>query len=150
MDYDYSDNVWMGFLVFFIIALVPYIFFLVAQQNTLKAVQSTNRSMEPSHVWLQLIPLFGLVWQFIVTKAIADSLRNELNARNLESKLGIWEDGITDEVNIHPTYTTGKWYCILVCITCVPFLGFFTVIFAIVLWISYWGQLNKYRHIIAM
>lgn len=147
---NYSEGAWLGLLVTFVIFLIPFVFFLGAQQNTLKVVQSVNRTMEPSHVWLQLIPLFGLVWQFSVAKAIADSLRNELNARNHESKLGIWEDGITDEVNIHPTYTTGKWYCIMVCITCIPFIGFITVIFMIVLWISYWGQLNKYRQIIAM
>lgn len=129
--------------------LIMYILFLAEQQRTIKAVDVTNRFISPGQVWLQLIPLFGLVWQFQVTKGIADSLQQELHSRNNTSELGIWEEGITDEVNIHPTYTTGKWYCILVSITWIPFLGFFTFIFAIILWITYWLQLVKYRKILS-
>lgn len=137
-------------LVLYVLFLVAFIFFVNVQQQTLKAVREQNRSMEPGKVWLQLIPIFGLVWQFTVTKSIADSLRAELESRNKESSLGIWDEGITDEVNIHPTYTTGRWYCILLCISAIPFVGFLTGIFAVVLWITYWGQLNKYRNIIAL
>ena len=136
-------------LFFLLLFLIPYIFFLIAQQNTLRVVETQNRTMNPGQVWLQLIPLFGLIWQFIVVKNIADSLRNELDSRNRESNLGIWDEGITDEVNIHPTFTTGQWYCIMVCISVIPYLGFLTWIFALVLWIVYWGQLNKYRKMLS-
>src|SRR6185369_5826453 len=107
-----------------------------------------NRLLKPGKVRLQLIPLFGLVWQFIVIKAIADSLRNELESRKRISMLGIWDGGIVDEANIHPTYATGKAYAIMVCISLIPFIGFLTGIFMLILWITYWGQLNKYRKIL--
>ena len=145
-----NKEFWFTILILYIIVLIPYIFFLLAQQHTLLAVEEQNRTMKASAVWLQLIPLFGLVFQFTVVKNIADSLRNELEHRNRVSALGIWEDGIVDEVNIHPTFTTGQWYCILVCITAIPFVGFITFIFAIILWVSYWGQLNKYRKMVSM
>jgi hypothetical protein len=46
--------------------LVALILFLIAQQNTLEAIQPQNRKMQPGEMWLQLIPLFNLIWQFIV------------------------------------------------------------------------------------
>ncbi len=125
--------------------LIPFIFFLQVQQKTLLVVADKNRLLKPGQVWLQLIPLFGLVWQFVVIKAIADSLRNELESRNRESMLGMWDGGEIDEVNIHPTYATGKAYAIMLCISVIPFVGFLTGIFMLILWITYWGQLNKYR-----
>lgn len=137
-------------LVFTLIFLIPFIFFLVAQQNVIKTVNPGNRVIKPGQVWLQLIPIYGLIWQFSVVRGIADSLRNELESRNRESKLGIWDGGITDEVNIHPTFTTGQWYCIMNCITCIPFVGFLTGFFALALWIAYWVQLIKYKKIISM
>ncbi len=150
MEFFSNSDMLLTLLVLYIVVLIPYIFFLLSQQNTLLAVEEQNRTIKPGQVWLQLIPLFGLIWQFTVVRSIADSLRNELEHRNRISRLGIWEDGLVDEVNIHPTFTTGQWYCILVCITAIPFIGFITFIFALILWISYWNQLIKYRKMISM
>jgi hypothetical protein len=73
-------------IVFVVVAffLVPMIFFLLAQQNTLRAVSAHNRKMQPGEVWLQLIPLFGLVWKFIVVTRISQSIRSEIS-RNSNS-----------------------------------------------------------------
>ncbi len=128
-----------------LIGLLPFILFIKVQYDTLKQVAEQNRAMPVAQVWLQLIPVFGLIWQFHVVRSIADSLRNELEFRNSVSTLGIWEEAILDEANIHPTFTTGQWYCITVCITLIPFIGFVTWIFALILWITYWNQLIKYK-----
>lgn len=146
---SWYENLWLSIVIIGLIWLAVFILFVAEQQRTLKAVDALNRHMKPGEVWLQLIPLFGLVWQFRVVKAIADSLRQELQSRNNASGLGIWEEGITDEVNIHPTYTTGQWYCITTLITCIPFVGFLTFIFALILWITYWSQLVKYRKMLS-
>ena len=116
MEFFSNSDMLLTLLVLYIVVLIPYIFFLLSQQNTLLAVEE----------------------------------QNELEHRNRISRLGIWEDGLVDEVNIHPTFTTGQWYCILVCITAIPFIGFITFIFALILWISYWNQLIKYRKMISM
>ncbi len=128
-----------------LVGLLPFILFIKVQYDTLKQVAEQNRAMPVAQVWLQLIPVFGLIWQFHVVRSIADSLRNELEFRNSVSTLGIWEEAILDEANIHPTFTTGQWYCITVCITLIPFIGFVTWIFALILWITYWNQLIKYK-----
>jgi hypothetical protein len=149
-DYQesFGPTMGIGIAIFFVLLLIPFCFFLNEQSKALRAVQQVNRAMEPSGVWWQLIPLFGLYWQFIVVKNLADSLRNEFESRNNESQIGIWEEGITDEVNIHPTYTTGRWYCITVALSFIPFIGFLTGLFALVLWITYWGQVVKYRKLL--
>ena len=54
--------VWQFVLLFAL--LVPAILFLLTQQNTLKTVRVENRMLPSGLVWLQLIPLFGQVWQF--------------------------------------------------------------------------------------
>ena len=69
-EYD-NTVVWWTLFILLLTVLVPYIFFLVAQQNTLRVVDVQHRTMLPEQVWLQLIPVFGLVWQFIVVKNIA-------------------------------------------------------------------------------
>ena len=56
-------------LVFVVIAVL----FLLTQQNTLKAVRRENRLMQPGMVWLQLIPLFGQIWQLLLSSCV---LRN--------------------------------------------------------------------------
>ena len=61
-------------LVFIGIAVL----FLLTQQNTLKAVRRENRLMQPGLVWLQLIPVVGQIWQFIVVLRIAKSIRKEI------------------------------------------------------------------------
>jgi len=63
-------------VIAFVIFLIPTILFLLTLQNTLKRVCKKNRMIEPGQVWLNLIPLFNIVWQFIMINRIADSLKN--------------------------------------------------------------------------
>ena len=42
-----------------------------------------NRRMSPGLVWLTLIPLFGMVWQFFIVNKMADSLKAEFTTRNI-------------------------------------------------------------------
>ena len=81
-------------LVVFILLVIPYIFFLLAQQSILKAIQPQNRLMQPGEVWFQLIPLFGWIWQFTVVSRIADSICNEYKSQQEISFLGIGDGEI--------------------------------------------------------
>jgi hypothetical protein len=102
--------------VIFGISLIPMIFFLLTLQNTLNAISFENRKMEPSLVWLSLIPLFGLVWQFIIVDRMAGSLQAEFAKRGMA----------TEEVR--PGNSIGLAYCILFCCSLIPFLGYITSI----------------------
>jgi hypothetical protein len=70
-------------LIIVVIALLPQIFYLLTLQNTLSKVSPSNRKMVPGQVWLSLIPLFGMVWQFIVVTRMADSLQAEFRERGI-------------------------------------------------------------------
>jgi len=146
-DLTNEDLVLGGIVIIFGLGyLAALIFFLIAQQNTLKAIQPQNRRMSPGEVWLQLIPLFNLVWQFIVVARISDSIRNEINDRTMNSFLGIADPVFANDMTRRPTYDMGLTFCILSLCGCIPVLGSFASIAGIVCWIIYWTQIVAYKN----
>jgi hypothetical protein len=133
-------------IVFFLLGifLIPFIFFLITQQNTLKAIQPQNRTMSPGEVWLQLIPLFHIVWRFIVVKRIAESIRNELSSGNAFSfEESNYSPYLNDE---KPTQQIGMAYCILGAVSYIPILGSLAGLAELVCWIIYWVKLSEYKN----
>ena len=146
-DFSGEDLVLGVIAILFILGyLVALIFFLIAQQNTLKAIKPHNRKMQPGEVWLQLIPVFNLIWQFIVVGRISDSIRNEINDRNLNSFLGIADPVFANDHTKRPTYDMGLTFCILSLCGCIPLLGGIASIAGIVCWIIYWTQIVTYKN----
>jgi hypothetical protein len=115
------------------IGLIPLIFYLLTLQKTLNEVSPQNQKLPPGQVWLILIPLFGLVWSFIVVNRIADSLKAEFAMRGIQ----VDED--------RPGYSIGLTYCILYCCSVVPFLGGLAALGGLVCWIIYWVKIAGYK-----
>lgn len=115
------------------IGLIPLIFYLLTLQKTLNEVSPENQKLPPGQVWLILIPLFGLVWSFIVVNRIADSLKAEFAMRGIQ----VDED--------RPGYSIGLTYCILYCCSVVPFLGGLAALGGLVCWIIYWVKIAGYK-----
>jgi hypothetical protein len=136
--------------VLFAVFLVPFILFLLTQQNTLKAISPANRSMQPGEVWLQLIPLFGMVWQFIVVSKIAASLQRELLAGNKFSFEDSRQPAHSELYGEKPTYNIGIAYCILFCCSIIPVLGGLASLGGLVCWIIYWVKVSEYKNRILM
>jgi len=131
--------------------VIPAILFFLAQQRILQVISPENREMSPGSVWLQLIPVFGLAWQFIVVARIAHSVSKEM-----ASKMG---DSILDNSQVQikgtdesPTNTIGIAYCILTTMgiiidyttryyTFLALFGSLCVITGMVCWIIYWVRL---------
>jgi hypothetical protein len=67
----------VALIVIFWFSLLALILYLLALRDALKKCAPTSRTMEPGKVWLLLVPVFGLVWQFIMVVNMAKSLRNE-------------------------------------------------------------------------
>ena len=132
--------------------LVAYIFFLVAQQNTLRSIKPHNRKMPPEQVWLQLIPVFNFVWQFIVVNRIADSIRAEIDDRISTSFLGTPEPVFLNDKIRRPTYGIGLATCILSIGGFIPFFdslsvfGSYIPLAFLVCWIVYWTQIAQYKN----
>jgi hypothetical protein len=115
-------------LAFFLVIMV---FYLLTLQKALSRCAPENRAMAPGLVWLQIIPLFGLVWQFFNVINIAKSLGAEFQKR------GLAEDP-------QPGKTLGLVMCILGCCSIIPLLGFFCAIGALICWIMYWVKIAGY------
>jgi|SRR5690606_31525500 len=114
----------------FVLFIIPFIFYILTLQATLSAISIKNRRMPPSNVWLLLIPVFGLIWHFVVVKDLASSISDEAVDRNIR----------LDEPS--PAYNIGLGMCILNCLIFIPLVG----IAALVLWIMYWVKISGYRN----
>jgi len=108
--------------IVFAILLVPKIFYLLTLQKALNRCSPECRAMNPGMVWLMLIPLFHIVWQFFVVLNMAKSLDAEFQKR------GIAEDR-------SPGQTIGLIMCIGNLI-CGPV--------GLVCWIVYWVKIAGY------
>lgn len=117
-------------------SLIPQIFFLITLQNTFNQISEKNRKMQSGEVWLALIPLFGVFWQFVIVNRMADSLKAEFTIRNIEDN----ED--------RPGITIGLAYCILFCLCIIPLLGILTLIAGYVCMIIYWVKIYNYKIIL--
>jgi hypothetical protein len=134
----------MSVLIFFIVFVAVAILFLLTQYNTLKAIQPQNRTIAPGQVWLQLIPLFNLVWQFIVVHRISESIDRERSSNNFsfeESHPIQWHPQ-----GNRPTYQIGMAMCILNVLGWAPLLGTLARIAGLICWIVYWVQLSNNKN----
>ncbi len=119
------------------------VFFFLEQQRVLKVIRPENRLLSPANVWLQLIPIYGMFYQFRVVTRISDSIRNELLTTNEDDV--ITPDPLTTDDR--PTYTLGITSCILNCCTVIriPILQTLISLGIMVFIIWYWIELVKYR-----
>jgi len=118
-------------IIALLFSLVPMIFYLLTLQNTLYAVSPANRKMPAPQVWLMLIPIFNLVWQFIMVNKITESLQTEFKEREIPSN------------EPFPGRTIGIAYCILFCCTIIPFLGTIAGLAGLVCWIIFWVKMSE-------
>ncbi len=128
-----SDTFQVLFLLLFIIlAFVPFIFFLITLQKTMNVISVENRKMPPSNVWLMLIPLFNIVWQFIMVSKISESVTEECIKLNIQTK------------ESKPTYNSGLTWNICNLIAFIPIIGGLA---ALVTFILYWVKVNEYKNL---
>jgi hypothetical protein len=78
------------------IALAVFIFVLWFLSSALAAVPQQYRDMESARVWLLLIPLFNLIWMFLVTGRISSSYQRYFAAQGITTygdcgaAIGMW------------------------------------------------------------
>ena len=134
METEFLGGALAGFFMLFLIGfIVVGILFILNLQKTIAACSKENQAMPPSNVWLILIPLFGIYWQFHIVFKIRDSLTKEYNSRELS----------LDEVN--SSYQVGLWMCITSCLSIIPIINLFSWIAYLVLYIMYWVKTASIR-----
>ncbi|MFZ0339032.1 MAG: hypothetical protein WAL45_13430 [Terracidiphilus sp.] len=122
--------------VFSIFFLIPAIFYMLTLQNVLNKCAPVSRAMDPGMVWLLLIPLFNLVWNFIVVMNIAKSLANEYVRRGIPSPEPL------------PGQSIGLAMSICACCCIIPVLGLLAGLANLVLWVVYWVKIAEYSRIL--
>jgi hypothetical protein len=144
-----------GQIILLLAFVIPAILFLITQQKTLRAVQPGNRLMDPGMVWLQCIPLFGLIWQFVVVTRISDSISKEFASYDDNSVLGLSSPEIVDELGKRPTLGIGIAYCVIITIgvlanfflkspSSIELIAIWNLS-GMVCWIIYWIKLVQYK-----
>jgi hypothetical protein len=97
-------------VVAILIGLGIAIAIILMLSSCLKRVPQQYRKMEPGMVWLLLIPLFNIVWNFFVYKAIAESFQAYFQAQN---RTDVGDCG----------QSLGLAYCICVCACIIPIVN---------------------------
>ena len=115
------------FAILVCIMLVTTVFYCLSLQKALNRCSPECRAMNPGMVWLLLIPLFNIVWQFIVVLNMAKSLAAEFRKR-----------GMAEDPN--PGQTLGLVMCIAN-LVCGPV--------GLICWIIYWVKIAGYSSMIA-
>ncbi len=119
--------------IFLALFLLPGVFFLLTLQNTLKAIAPESRRMAPSNVWLLFIPVFNIVWQFIMVDKIAQSISAECARLNIPVKEN------------KPTYNIGLAWNISNFLFFIPIIG---GLISLLMFILYWVKVNDMKNLI--
>jgi len=105
-------------------------------QGLLKKIAPENRFMEPQQVWLVLIPLFNIYWNFVIAARVSNSLTNEFFDRKIAEE----ED---------PGRHAGVRYAVLFLLSYIPQLpGIISLTFfllTMVYFVTYWVKLNNFK-----
>jgi hypothetical protein len=87
-------------------------------------------------VWLMLIPFFGLIWNFFIVLALANSLGREFPAR-----------GVT-HFDPEPGKSRGLAMCVCMACGIIPVLGIVASLVSLVLWVVYWIKIAEFSRLL--
>ncbi|MBL7705605.1 MAG: hypothetical protein JNM21_08630 [Taibaiella sp.] len=142
-----------------IIMLLVFALFLLHLQDTVKAAAPENRKLKAGSIWMQFIPLIGVVYSFIVAIKLSDTIVAEYRAKGqaLPVERPTYKAGITlaffslitSILGFFPKLTMNELGQLMYAEkTAVPFLSIIIVIADLaffVLWIVYWAQTAGYK-----
>ena len=149
-----------GFLagLAYLTAIAAFVVFVWNLQTLLRRCAPGNRALRPALVWLQVVPVFGAIWQFFVVRALSESLGAESRSRG-------WQ------VASRPSHSLGTAKATVDAVALAHVLGFFAILLAansmpatagsvvlsyflfasgllqlasIALWATYWSKMSKF------
>lgn len=127
MGFEVSDG---GFFILRVLPLIPLILYLITLHKALDRCSPSNRVMSPYLVWLLIVPLFNVIWHFVVVLSLSKSLHREFEHRRMNESPA-------------PGRNVGLATSILLIVGLVPYLDFLLVI-SVLCWIVYWHQISGY------
>ncbi len=112
-----------------------------SMQRAMTACHPVSRSAEPETVWLNFIPLFGLVWQFVCVGRLSDSIAREYHRRGWHSD----ENRPALELGIVAGVVICVSFIIRVFVPMHPGIGFFSTLAMILCMYLHTNRLNSFR-----
>jgi len=122
------------------VALVPVVFFLLNLRDLLHQVRERNRAMTPGHVWLNLIPVFGLGWFLYTVIKVRDSVQAEYRSRG-------WTPN--DDLGYSVGIAAGAAAIAVLVLGWSPFFGWLIGLASLVCWIMYWVRTASLKNQLA-
>jgi hypothetical protein len=120
-------------VVALLLILVVNVVICLLLQNCYKRIPPQFRKLEPSLVWLLLIPCFSLVWNFFVFPRLSQSFKSYFDSIG-RSDVGDCSGSI------------GLAYAICCAVSIIPYLGCLTGIASLVLLIIYLVRVNELKN----
>lgn len=124
--------------VAFFVRLALEIVLCIISRRTLLQIKEENRCMHVDHVWLILIPLFCIYWNFVFMRRMVDSLNNEFYDRKIA-------------VEENPTQKSGYFFAGTYLVYNFPaplFIKFVTYILGIVTLFIYTAKIREYKKLL--
>lgn len=129
----------IGIVLLYLIILAGVLLLVIFYYKTfidaMTYVRPQNRVTGTANILFMWIPLFNLVYGFIVYPKICESIKNEYRS------LGMAEDG-----------DFGRSLAITMCALSfgafIPFINFLTPIAILVVWIIFWVKINGYKEVL--
>lgn len=126
-------------IVFALIYLTGFVIFVVFYlknlQELLQECDPANRQMPPVNVWLMFIPLFNIVYRFIMYPKISGSLRKEFESRGA-AKSGDYLKGLGLVMSITGIFT----------VIPIPFMRGAVSIAVLIIMIVYWVKSARMKN----
>jgi len=111
--------------------LALVIAYIMTLSKTLEKCAPASRTMQPGMVWLLLVPMLNLVWNFLVVNSISDTLTNEFRLRGIQN------------FEPNPGKQTGMTMAICGACSIIPILGILAALVYFVTWILYWVKVSS-------
>jgi hypothetical protein len=137
---DFIEWAVEGGCVFPAVVLPVVALFLSSIARAVVRVTPENRRLSPGQVWLNLLPVFNLVWLPITVDRVAESIRRECEDRGLD------DDGVSYTRFAGLTWLTLSAFSLpaLVLARDVWCFAALVVPFAVIFWFAYWAQIGHY------
>jgi len=122
---------WPFFFLIFLVFLGIGIAYILTLQRAISRCAPQNRATSPESPWLLLIPLFNVIWPFILYPRISETLEREFRARNLP-------------IEPQPAKSLGLAVAVLHLCWFIPVVHIFTGIAGLICLIFYWSKISDY------
>jgi len=132
MAHDYAAIVTFSLVV--VVGLIVSVFFSWSMYKALKLVPVEHYIFPRWFVWLMIIPVVGLFFQWMMLPFGIPQAFEKTVAGN--------EAGVRDAKKL---FALGLAFVILVTLGIIPFFGFLTGIAGLIIWIIYWYQVVQFR-----